>query len=550
MRWLLVCGAMAMASDARLWAQEPDRGERKGPWQAQGTRGAVAAGGMEAVDAGMQLFRSGGNAVDAAVATMLAMTVTDAKLFCFGGEVPILVYDPKRRVVETIAAQGVAPQLATREHFLRKGGIPATGIEPAAVPAFLDGCLVALERYGTVTFAQAVAPTRKLLAAGREAWHADLGRTLERLVEAERDAGPDRKRGLRAVGDCFYRGPIAREIDAWSRANSGLIRFSDLATHVSRIEDPVTATYRGHVVCKCGPWTQGPVALQTLRLVEGDDLGKLGAGSPDAIHVVTEAMKLAFADRDVHYADPLFHPSPIRELLSDRYTSLRRPLLDRAKASLEYRPGDPIGGRALLPANAWPKGVGGPANDTTTCVTADADGWMVAATPSGWSGVVAGKTGVWLGTRLQSFNLWDGHPNCLAPGKRPRITLTPGIVLKDSRPTIAVSVAGGDGQDQAAIQVLTNLIDFRMSPAEAVSAPRFGTNHLVGSFRQTPPQLGSLLLDPQIPSATVNALANRGHRITTQKGNLWAPVAIQIDPTNGEIRAAGDPRAKRHAAAW
>ena len=222
-------------------------------------------------------------------------------------------------------------------------------------------------------------------------------------------------------------------------------------------------------------------------------------------------------------------------------------MIDATRASAEYRPGDPVKMRALLPPREWPTGAGGPANDTTTCVVADANGWMVAATPSGWHGVVAGKTGIWLGTRLQSFNTWPGHPNCIEPGKRTRITLTPGLVLKDGKPSIAVSVAGGDGQDQAALQVLMNLIDFRLSLKDSVAAPRFGTNHMIGSFRQSPPELGSLILDPTFDLAVSKALTPRGHKVTINKTNLWAPVAIRVDPTSGVIEAAGDPRAKRHA---
>jgi gamma-glutamyltranspeptidase/glutathione hydrolase len=272
------------------------------------------------------------------------------------------------------------------------------------------------------------------------------------------------------VADYFYRGPIAREIDAWSRANGGLIRYSDLATHVTRIEEPASATYRGHTVYKCGVWNQGPYLLQTLQLLEGFDVKSLGHNRPDAIHLTVEAMKLALADRDVYYADPLFEDVPLRELLSPKYVAMRRPLIDMKQASLVQRPGDPRGGKALLDAADARRGLGGPANDTTTCVVADGQGNVVAATPSGFSGPVIGDTGIWLGSRLQSFNIWEGHPNCIQPGKRPRITLTPTLVLKDDKPVIAVSVAGGDLQDQVTLQVLLNVIDFGLKPADAVTA--------------------------------------------------------------------------------
>src|SRR5215468_2821411 len=310
-------------------------------WKASGSKGAVAGGGKEAVDAGLAILQSGGNAADAAVATILALSVTDSGAFCFGGEVPILVYDARRKVVEVLCGLGTAPRLATRGHFARSG-IPGKGIEPSAVPGALDACLTALDRYGTKTFAEVVAPTLHLLDRKQKPWHADLARTLRRLVEPEKSSA-DRRRGLRLAADCFYRGPIAREIDDWSRANGGLIRYSDLATHVTRVEEPATVNYRDHTICKCGVWTQGPYLLQTLQLLEGFDLKSMGHNRPDTIHLSVEAMKLALADRDVYYADPLFEQVPIKELLSSKYVGLRRALIDQKKASLIQRPGDPRG---------------------------------------------------------------------------------------------------------------------------------------------------------------------------------------------------------------
>ncbi len=529
-------------------AQTDEPAPRPGStWQASGKNGAVAAGGAEAVEAGIAILKKGGNAIDGAVATILALSVTDWKSFCFGGEVPIMVYDARRKVVEVLCGQGAAPRLATREHFA-KTGIPNKGPEPAAIPAVLDACVTALDRYGTRTFAEVAEPTLGLLDRGKETWHANLAQTLRRLIEAEKASPTDRRRGLRLVADYFYRGPIAREIDAWCRANGSLIRYTDLATHVTRVEEPTVAEYRGHLVHKCGAWNQGPYLLQTLQLLEGFDLKALGHNRPETIHLELEAMKLALADRDVYFADPLFADVPLAELLSSKYTELRRPLIDPQKASLEQRPGDPRNGKALLDSPKIRPGAGGPSTDTTTCVVADALGNVVAATPSGFSGVVAGKTGVWLGTRLQSFNAWEGHPNCIEPGKRPRITLTPTIVLKDGKPVYAVSVAGGDAQDQATLQLLVNSIDFGLSPAKAATATRFGTEHLLGSFRQKAPVLGSLYLPESIPDDVVKDLAARGHKIT-RKALSAAPVMIRINP-DGLLEAAGDPKARRHAGAY
>ena len=262
-------------------------------------------------------------------------------------------------------------------------------------------------------------------------------------------------------------------------------------------------------------------------------------------------MKLALADRDVYYADPLFVDVPLAELLSPRYAAAA-PAADRPAAGLA---GAAAGRSARREGAAGPgrdarRGLGGPAHDTTTCLVADGEGNVVAATPSGWSRRPGRPTGVWLGSRLQSFNTWEGHPNCIEPGKRPRITLTPTLVLKDGKPVLAVSVAGGDGQDQATLQLVLNAIDFGLAPAESVTAPRFGTNHFTGSFRQTPPALGSLLVYPEMAEATRKDLRARGHMITVQKPPLWGTTVLSIDPKSGLIRVAGDPKAGRHVGAY
>jgi gamma-glutamyltranspeptidase/glutathione hydrolase len=532
-------------------------------WQVEGTEGAVAAGGREAVAAGVEILKQGGNAADAAAATIFALGITDWRSFCFGGEVPILIYDAKVRAVTVIAGQGTAPRLATLEHFRGPGGIPSRGIEAAAVPAALDACLTLLDRFGTMTFAQVIAPTRELLRkpARVALWHADLARTLETLVAAESVAHPasatgpggDRRRGLRLVADAFYRGPIARRIDAWSTAHGGLIRYVDLATHTTRVEDPVSIEYHGLTIAKCGPWTQGPFLLEALQILDGMDLKAMGHNRPAAVHTIVETMKLALADRDTFYADPLFAAVPMAALLAPRYAARRRGLIDPVHASLVRRPGDPRGGRAILdpdkdPVNRHLAPPLAAAHDTTTCVVADRFGNVVAATPSGWSGVVAGDTGVWLGSRLQSFNVWPEHPHVIVPGKRPRITLSPTLVLREGKPVLAISVAGGDNQDQMTLQLLLNHFEFGLEPAKSVVAPRFMTDHLVNSFRQTPPALGKLRINPEIGTETIEALKTRGHLLDVSAGPLAAaPSVIAIDPVSRKLRAAGDPRAGRHA---
>jgi gamma-glutamyltranspeptidase/glutathione hydrolase len=546
-------GMIVLAVGLCAVAQEPPvarqgRGGPAGPWKGEGKNGAVACGGLPACEAGMEILKAGGNAMDAAAATIFALSITDSRLFCFGGEVPILVYDAKRGVVEVVCGQGTAPRLATLDHFA-KTGIPNRGIECGAVPGAVDACLTVLARYGTKTFAEVIAPTLRILDKGTEPWHADLAATLRKMVEAEKASPNDRLRGLRLVADYFYRGPVAREMDQFSRENGGLIRYADLATHTTRIEDPVTTDYRGYTVCKCGIWTQGPYLLEALNILSGYDLKNMGHNSPEAIHTEVEALKLGLADRDVHFADPNFAQVPLKEIIDPKYAEKRRALIDPKHASLIQRPGDPANGLALL-ENFKPRhGLGGDNNDTTTCVTADKFGNVVAATPSGFDGVVYGKTGVTLGSRLKSFNVWPDSPNCIEPGKRPRITLTPSLVLKDGKPIFATSVAGADMQDQSHLQLLTNMIDFGMTPAEAVTAPQFGTNHFVGSFRQPPPRLGNLHLNPAIPAKTADSLQALGHLVETRRPGQ-NPVALKLDQATGLIQAAGDPNSRRHALAY
>ena len=521
-----------------------------GTWEAQGEHGAVVAGGAEAVSAGIETLKAGGNAVDGAVATILALSVTDATSFCFGGEVPILVYSAKTKHVEVLAGMGTAPQLATREYFVNHGGIPGKGLTPAAVPAVVDVLVTALNRHGSITFEQAAGPMLRILDKHEKPWHVDLARTVRRLIDAERQSEGDRARGLRLVADAFYRGPIARELDAWCRAHGGLIRYGDLARHVTRVEEPVVADYRGYRVYKCGPWTQGPWLLEALQILEGFDLRTMGHNSADAIHVTDEAMKLAMADRDLYYADPLFVDVPMEGLLSKGYAEARRGLIDPRHASRELRPGDPRAGKPLWTGPGVPIGDGGPTRDTTTCLVADREGNVVAATPSGWSGVVAGETGVWLGTRLQSFNTWPDHPNCIEPGKRPRITLTPTIILDAAsrKPRLAVSVAGGDNQDMMTLQLVLNHVDFGLAPTASVTAPRFMSDHYVGSFLQTPPVLGGMRINPAIGPATLEELALRGHTLAPSVTTLSAAATVlAVDPRTGHYHAAGDPRARRHA---
>jgi len=574
----------------------------------RGKRGAVAAGHPLSAEAGMRLLQQGGNAVDAGCAAILAASVTEFSHFSFGGEVPIII-KPSSGAVSVINGQGTAPQLATRQFFLdqakrvqgAKGPpfIPSSGILPATVPAVLDAVVTALDRFGTKSLAQVMQPaieladgvpidelrasyierTRKVyepwpssakvfLQGGRVPKpgdmfaQPDLARTLREIVRAERaSASRGRHAALTAARDYFYKGAIARRISDFCAANGGLLRAGDFAAFHAKVEEPAHSSYRGYEVYKTGFFAQGPVMLEALNVLEGYDLRAMKHNSADYIHTLTEAMKLGFADRDRYYGDPDFVRVPASELLSKDYAAMRRGLIDEKRASLEQRPGDPLNKKPLINGGPNPALTGQSsvpeaerANDTTCVNVIDKDGNLFSATPSGaWlPAVVAGDTGVLLGQRMQSFLLEEGHPNVLQPGKRPRITLTPTLVLKDGKPLMVLSTPGGDNQDQSLIQVLLNIVEFGMNVQEAVEAPRFQTLHLVSSFDDHRFNPGMLNLEDRITKEVRDDLASRGHKVEVQSafGNPSAPTVIRFYSDTRVIEAGADPRRGRYAIAW
>ena len=418
-------------------------------WNAVSKTGAVAAGGARSVAAGIDILERGGNAADSAAATILALQVTDHGACCIGGEVPVLIYDAHSKQVKSISGMGRAPRSQDAIDWYMKNGIPGDAdIKMAPVPSVVDLCTTLLQQYGTISFEEAVAATIVLLDEGDAPWHPNLAKTLRRMVESEQQTGGRREEKIQAASDRFYGrdgavGDVADEIEAFWIERGGFLRREDLAAHESLIEETVSVNYRGYQVHKCGTWTQGPYLCQALRLLEGFDLPGMGQFSADYFHVLVEALKLAMADRDTYYGDPNFVDVPMEALLSDAYTDVRRTLIDMTEASLEARPGDPHATKALLEGEAaFRPSLGG----TTTCVVADRWGNVVSATPSAnvRGNNAAGGAGVTYGNRLRSLNTTPGHPNCIAAGKRPRITLTPTLVLKNDRPIVAISVAGGD----------------------------------------------------------------------------------------------------------
>ena len=567
-----------------------------------GHGGAVSAGHHLAAQIGAQILGDGGNAADATCAMGFALQVLEPTMNGPAGEVPILVYVAREDRTYAISGQGVAPAAATLTRFAELGidPIPGDGLLAATVPAALDAWCLLLARFGTRSLAEVVAPAQALALHGypmyrflrsvlsfleprfRDEWPSSaavylplrrLGERqtnpahaafLESLAQAERAASGSRETRIRAARDWFYKGRPAEEIerflgtpvrDASGRAHAGLLRADDLARYEGAVEEPVTTDYRGARVWKCGPWTQGPVFLQQLRLLEGFDLRGFGHNSADSLHTVAECAKLAFADREACYGDPRFAEVPLAELLSTPYTDKRRALVDPARASDALRPG-----RGRLPAG-WPRVAGAPApsqepqaqaaargrGDTTHLDAVDRDGNAVAATPSGgWipSSPIVPSLGFPVGTRAQMFVLDPAHPNCLAPGKRPRTTLTPSLArLPDGR-IAAFGTPGGDQQDQWTLQFFLNVVDFGARDLQtAIDAPTVHSHHMPDSFYPRTSQPGVLAAESRISEGVLAELERRGHRV--RRSGPWEHgrvLAVTRDPASGLCEAAASPR--------
>ena len=594
----------------------------------RGRNYAVTSGHYLATVAGLRMLEMGGNAVDAAAAACFAINLLEPQNNGIGGEAPALVYIAAEGKVYALSGQGWAPQAFTigwcREHGLDL--IPGDGYLPACVPAVVGTWALAVARWGRLSFAEILAPTielaedgfplydglRRSLAAnahkftelyptsgavylpdgriprvGEPVRNPDYAGMLRQLCQAEAAAkGRGRIAGIEAARDAFYQGEIAQRIvaftqahpvtDASGRAHTGLLSCADLAEWHATVEEPVTINYRGLDVYKCGPWTQGPVFLQQLALLEGYELAAMGHNSPDYLHILIECAKLAFADREAYYGDPLFDDVPLTILLSKEYAAQRRRLIGAA-ASQEMRPGV-IGEVAPTWATAFDvaadnrRGLGtsdspgepGPARpyrirhghlgDTTHLDAVDREGNLVAATPSGgWWGtspVIAGL-GFPLGTRGQMFYLNPARPNALAPRKRPRTTLTPTLVLREGRPHMAFGTPGGDAQDQWTLQFFLNVVEFGMGWQEALDAPTVHSTHFPSSFYPRDAYPGTVEAESRIAPEVVEALRRRGHIVNV--GDAWAHgkcMGIRINDA-GTLEAGVSPRGEiGYAAAW
>jgi gamma-glutamyltranspeptidase/glutathione hydrolase len=575
-----------------------------------------------AATAGAITFQKGGNAVDAACA-MLAATATMWDVLSWGGETQALIFNPRTGKVVGINALGVAPTGATVDFFKSKGMQypPEFGPLAAVTPGTPGGLLVMLAEYGKLSLADVLAPAiqmaeqgypieaqtansieknkkrikewrysrevllthpgqeREAPAAGEVFRQTDLAATLEKLVEAERLAlkrGKSRKEAILAAYDRFYKGDIAQEFVRGVKEEGGLITLEDLARWTVRIEEPLRTNYKGIEVYKLTTWTQSPVLLQALNILEPMDLKGMGYNSARYIHALYQAMNLSFADRDFYYGDPYFPPAePVRGLLSKDYAKERARRINWEKNDPTVVPGDPYPFQGetnpFLPLleqwnrQAPEKKVAENAQaqrdhertfyaGTTSVQAADAEGWVVSITPSGgWvPAVIAGRTGVGLSQRMQSFVLEasEGPYNVLEPGKRPRVTLTPSMALKDGKPFLSFAVQGGDSQDQNLLQFFLNVVEFGMNVQEASEAANINSFQMRASFGKHENKPGKVLLNQDVPPWVRSELKRMGYELSFDERTSGPINAIFFDREHGTFWGGSSHHGEDYGIAW
>ncbi|WP_455430201.1 gamma-glutamyltransferase family protein [Nonomuraea jabiensis] len=563
---------------------------------------------------GMGVLERGGNAFDAAVAAGFVLQVAEPHLNGPGGEVPILLWSEDEQKVSVVCGQGVAPAGATIERYTGLGLdiVPGTGLLAATVPGAFGGWMLMLERWGTWSLADVLAPAihyaehgvpvleriaatiesveglftddwptsaatwlpgGRAPAAGSKLANPVLAATYRRVVAEAEAASSTREGQLAAARRAWYEGFVAEAIaefcaktawrDSSGEAHGGLLTGDDLARWSASVEEPLTFDYRGHTVCKTRPWGQGPVFLQQLALLQGFDLDGMEFLGADYVHTVTEAAKLAFADREAWYGDT---DVPVSDLLSDAYNAERRKLVG-ARASFELRPGAPGGRTPRLPdypapgtasdapgisGARSPQGVGEPTvardgtvkGDTCHLDVVDRYGNMVSATPSGgWlqSSPTIPELGFCLGTRAQMFWLQEGLPASLRPGTRPRTTLTPSFALRDGRPWLAFGTPGGDQQDQWSLNFFLAVVHGGLNLQEAIDAPMFHSEHFPSSFFPRGSRPGVLHVEDRVDAGVTAELRRRGHEVEVQ--GPWTLGRLSAVARDGEfLKAAANPR--------
>jgi gamma-glutamyltranspeptidase/glutathione hydrolase len=518
--------------------------------------GMIATSQPLASAAGLAVLQAGGNASDAAVTAAAVLAVVEPTMNGIGGDLFAMVFDPRTRRLEGLNASGRSPAAATPEAFARRGltSVPSDGILSVSVPGVVDGWAELLARHGTLTLAQALAPAIRYArdgfpvseiiahqwASGAGALAADPETAATYLlngrapVTGEVFAVPRLAASLERIAadgrDAFYRGDLARAIAADARRRDGLLDLDDLRGHRPDWIEPIGTTYRGYDIFELPPNTQGIAVLEMLNILEGYDLRSLGHNSADYLHLLVEAKRIAWADRDTYIADPdSVPPDVLRTLVSKEYAARRRTEITRDRAAESYAPG-----LNTRPSAGIGGGEGIDTGDTIYLTAADGRGQVVSLIQSLFStfgaGIVAGDTGILLHNRGSLFTLREGHPNRIAPRKRPFHTLVPAMVMKDGRPWLSFGVMGGDMQPQGHVQVIANLIDFGMNVQEAGEAARFRHAGMAVS------------LESGIPMDVRSALAARGHRLRTVRGIYGGFQGILIDPATGVLMGGSDPR--------
>jgi gamma-glutamyltranspeptidase/glutathione hydrolase len=570
-----------------------------------------------AATAGSMIFSQGGNAVDASCA-MLAATCTMWDVLSWGGELQGLIYHPKLKKVIAINGLGVAPQKASVEFYKSKGYDrfpPEYGPLAAVTPGTAGGLMVVLADYGTMSLKQVLSPAMELakgypieaqtanaiergkaqikkwpystkvflphLSESREAPQAgeifvqkDLLATLQKLVESEDKAlksGKSRKEAIMAAYDRFYKGDIAVEIARSTQEQGGIITIEDLATWSPKIEEPLKTNYRGIDVYKLSQWTQGPVMLQSLNMLENYDLKSMGYNTSRYIHTLYQVMNHTFADRDFYYGDPRQEPiEPMQTLLSKDYAKHRIKGINPDYNDPNVRPGDPYHfsgeinpfAKLLYGQNDSTKSQGSLTPSflesftagTTTVLAADKEGWLVSFTPSGgWiPACIAGNTGIGLSQRMQSFvlNEADGPYNVLAPGKQPRVTLTPSLAMKDGKPMMAFAKQAGDEQDQLLLQFFLNIVEWGMTVQEACEAPSFKTYQMYSSFGKHERKPGALTLNDEMPPWTRQELRRMGYNLDFQERTSGPVNAIYLDWEHGTMWGGSSNHGEDYGIGW
>jgi gamma-glutamyltranspeptidase/glutathione hydrolase len=574
-----------------------------------GTFGVVASTHWIATAVGMSILEKGGNAFDAAVATGFVLQIVEPHLVGPGGDMPAVIYSKKKDKVEVICAQAPAPAGATIEHYTSEGltMIPGDGLLATVIPGSFDGWMLMLRDYGTMSvrdvlepaiyYAERGHPVLPRVAATIEGladffetewptshrtWlpggvapapHSNvrnpvLAETWKRVV-AEAEAKRGREAQIEAARDAFNRGFVAEAIqryldsaevmDASGSRHKGVLTAQDMTGWSATIEEPLTYDYHDWTIAKTGPWGQGPVLLQCLSLLKGFDVAAMDPAGADFVHTLAEAMKLAFADRDVYYGDPKFSDVPMAHLLSDAYAAERRKLISK-EASFDLRPGKVPGFEQqydltmkLLDAESQTGAVYEPTmahlsekrGDTVHIDVIDRHGNMVSVTPSGgWlqSSPTVPDLGFCLNSRAQMFWLKPGLPTSLMPGKRPRTTLTPSLGLYQGRPTLAFGTPGGDQQEQWQLSFFLRHVHHGLNLQEAIDLPLFHTAHFPASFYPRTREPGSLIAEANFGEAVLGELGARGHRLTVADPWSVGRLTAAKRDADGLLRAAATPR--------